>query len=481
MSHSQDAAAEAEPARAAFSELFREGRAVYTVLVLLGVGMHALQTLVIAIVMPTVVADIGGADFYAWPAMLYTIGAITGTAALGPVWNVLGPRRGYAVSGLVFMAATIGCALAPSIGALNVARLLQGFSGGLIIGGGMALVSGHFTEPQRKRVLALHQGAWMICQLMGPVVGGAFAAVGWWRGSFWVLAPVILILVVLAWFKTTDGETGAAPPARSNRFPLLRLMLLSGGVFAVALAGPVFGGVSRVVMIVAAVVLVWACLRLDRHAANRLYPSGALSLFSPVGLGLWVLLLGGMAQTTLNVFMPLLLQVVHGVSPLFVSFIAITVSAGWTIATFAVSGFSGRREDAALRAGPLLMLVGLGGIAYFAQTPHLGILTLAALILGLGVGAHNVLLVTRVMANGRKGEERVTSASIPSMRSLGTAFGAATGGMLASVAGLGDATKPEAVGPAVNFVFTFNLIPLACAALFMFALLRLAQRAGPRD
>jgi MFS family permease len=475
MSHSQDAAAESEPARAAFSELFRDGRTVYTVLVLLGIGMHALQTLVIAIVMPTVVADIGGADFYAWPAMLYTIGAITGTASLGPVWNVLGPRRGYALCGLVFMVATIGCALAPNIGALNAARAFQGFSGGLIIGGGMALVSGHFTEPQRKRVMALHQGTWMICQLMGPAVGGAFAAAGWWRGSFWVLAPVILVLVVLAWFKTSDSEAGEAP-GRPGSFPFLRLMLLSGGVFAVALAGPVFDGILRVVMIVSAVVLVWACLRLDRHAGNRLYPSGALSLFSPVGLGLWVLLLGGMAQTTLNVFMPLLLQVVHGVSPLFVSFIAITVSAGWTIATFAVSGFSGRREDAALRAGPLLMLVGLGGISYFAQTPHLAILTLAAFILGLGVGAHNVLLVTRVMATGRKGEERVTSASIPSMRSLGTAFGAAAGGMLASVGGLGDATEPEAVGPALNFVFTFNLLPLACAALFMFLLLRLARR-----
>ncbi|HSR54871.1 MAG TPA: MFS transporter [Alphaproteobacteria bacterium] len=474
MSQSPDAAAAAEPPKAAFSELFRDGRTVYTVLVLLGVAMHALQTLVIAIVMPTVVADIGGADYYAWPAMLYTIGAITGTAALGPVWSVLSARRGYALSGLVFMVATIGCAVSPDIGTLILARAFQGFSGGLILGGGMALVSGHFTEPQRKRVMALHQGTWMICQLMGPVVGGAFAAVGWWRGSFWVVAPIMLGFALLAWLKIPDERPDEATRKRGG-FPFLRLMLLSGGVFAVALAGPVFDGAMRIIMIAAAVVLVVVCLRLDRHATNRLYPSGALSMFSPVGLGLWVLLLGGMAQTTLNVFMPLLLQVVHGVSPLFVSFIAITVSAGWTIATFAVSGFSGRREDAALRAGPLLMLVGLGGIAYFAQTPHLAILTLAAFILGLGVGVHNVLLVTRIMASGKTGEERVTGASIPSMRSLGTAFGAATGGMLSSVAGLGDGTEAAAVGPAVNFVFTFNLLPLACAALFMFLLLRLGR------
>jgi hypothetical protein len=36
--------------------------------------------LVIAIIMPTIVRDIGGASFYTWAAMLYTIGAIVGGA-----------------------------------------------------------------------------------------------------------------------------------------------------------------------------------------------------------------------------------------------------------------------------------------------------------------------------------------------------------------------------------------------------------------
>ncbi len=467
-SRSTTAAGPAGPESAAWSELFQGGRAFYTVLVILGVGIHALQTLVIAIVMPTVVADIGGADYYAWPAMLFTIGAIVGASSLSPVWAAFGQRRGYAVSGLLFGAATVGCALAPDIGTLIVARAFQGFAGGLITGGGMALVSILFTPPQRRRVLALHQGTWMIAQLLGPAVGGLFSEIGWWRGSFWIMAPVILAFAVLVWLKIPEGSGREAGP---GRFPVLRLALLTGGVFAVALAGPAFQGVMRVVMIAAAVVLVVACLRLDAGAENRLFPSGALSIFSPVGLGLLVLMLGGMAQTSVNVFMPLLLQVVHGVTPLLVSFIAITMSAGWTIATFAVSGYSGRREAMALKSGPMLMLLGLGGIVACAQLPLLWVLTLAAFVLGLGVGAHNVLLVTRIMASGREGEERVTGASVISMRSLGTAFGAAIGGMVSTVAGLGDGTEPAAVGPAVNAVFTVNMIPLVFAAIFMFMLL----------
>ncbi len=324
--------------------------------------------------------------------------------------------------------------------------------------------------------MALHQGIWMISQLLGPAVGGGFAALGWWRGSFWCMVPLLAVFILLAWSKIPDATPGEAAPRRSGPFPVLRLALLTGGVFSVALAGPLASGWGRIAMIAGAVVLVLVCLRLDARAANRLYPSGALSIFSPVGLGLWILLLTGMAQTSVNVFMPLLLQVVHGVSPLFVSFIAITVSAGWTIATFTVSGYSGRRESAALTAGPLMMLVGLGGIVICAQQPLLWVMTVAALILGLGVGAHNVLMVTRIMGAGRKGEERVTGASIPSMRSLGTAFGAAIGGMVASIAGLGDATVAAKVGPAVNTVFAVNLIPLAVGAVFMLMLVAMVRR-----
>ena len=49
-------------AGARYADLFRSGRAVLSVLVILGAALHALQIMVIAIIMPTVVGDIGGAS-----------------------------------------------------------------------------------------------------------------------------------------------------------------------------------------------------------------------------------------------------------------------------------------------------------------------------------------------------------------------------------------------------------------------------------
>src|SRR5262244_4196075 len=84
-----------EGAKGAWGDIFRNGLGLYSALVIGGIAMKATQMLVIAIIMPTIVRDIGGASFYTWAAMLYTIGSIVGGASTGMVWSHLGARRSY--------------------------------------------------------------------------------------------------------------------------------------------------------------------------------------------------------------------------------------------------------------------------------------------------------------------------------------------------------------------------------------------------
>src|SRR5205807_10282304 len=177
--------------------------------------MHATQMLVIAIIMPTIVADIGGASFYTWAAMLYTIGAIVGASSTGVVWGRLGARRGYALGAGVFALGTACCALAPDIGVLIAARAVQGWAGGLVAGCGMALITGLFDARLRTRIIAISQGAFTACHLSGPIVGGLFAAINWWRGSFWAMVPLMLGFAALAWWRIPDHFAGHGERARA--------------------------------------------------------------------------------------------------------------------------------------------------------------------------------------------------------------------------------------------------------------------------
>src|SRR5712671_5318466 len=241
MTSSRAATAAPEIEKGAWSDIFRNGLALYTALVVGGIAMHATQMLVIAIIMPTIVAEIGGAAYYTWAAMLYTIGAIVGASSTGVVWGRLGPRRSYALGAGVFALGTAACALAPDIGVLIAARAVQGWAGGLVAGSGMALITGLFDARLRTRIIALSQGTFTACHLSGPVVGGIFAAVHWWRGSFWAMVPLMLGFAILAYCKIPDRIDADAERKDLPGLPLLRLSMLTGGVCAIAATGSVSG------------------------------------------------------------------------------------------------------------------------------------------------------------------------------------------------------------------------------------------------
>ena len=190
--------------KGSWSEIFRNGLGLYSALVIGGIAMNATQMLVIAIIMPTIVHDIGGASFYTWAAMLYTIGAIVGGASTPMVWSRLGARRAYTLGAGVFALGTLGCALAPEIGSLIAARGVQGWAGGLVSGSGMALITSLYDARLRTRIIAVSQGTFTACHLSGPIVGGMFAAMHWWRGSFWMMAPLMLVFAGLAYWKIPD-------------------------------------------------------------------------------------------------------------------------------------------------------------------------------------------------------------------------------------------------------------------------------------
>jgi MFS family permease len=316
--------------------------------------------LVIAIIMPTIVADIGGAAYYTWAAMLYTIGAILGGASTGVVWARLGARRGYAMGAGIFALGTVACAVAPDIGILIAARTVQGWAGGLVAGSGMALITSLYSARLRTRIIAISQGTFTACHLSGPVVGGMFAAMHWWRGSFWAMAPFMLAFAAVAYAKIPEQLGDETARYRPPPPPLLRLAGLAAGVCCVAAAGPVEDLPLRLLLIAAGIAVLGLTFRFDRRAANNLFPAQALSLNAPIGLGLWILALHGMTQTSVNLFLPLLLQVVHGVSPVFVNFLSIIISCGWTIGTFTASGWSGIRERAGAGIRPGARLCRLG-------------------------------------------------------------------------------------------------------------------------
>jgi MFS family permease len=183
------------PSSASWSALFHGRRLAHTALLTLSIGVHAVGIHMLATVLPAIVADLGGAAFYAWATLLYTIASVIGTVCGRLVTARLELRRGYLVGALVFPAGSPGCATAPHIAVLLLARTLQGLGSGLLVAIAYSMVSELYADGLRARVLSAVSGIWGVAALLGPWLGGMFAASGWWRGVFWITVPVAAALV----------------------------------------------------------------------------------------------------------------------------------------------------------------------------------------------------------------------------------------------------------------------------------------------
>lgn len=450
-----------------WSSIFQGPRAAHTVLLNLGVAIHAVDVFIITTVLPSVIADIGGAAFYAWSTMLYVVVSIVGTAIGSPVKARLGSRNAYSAGALVFLAGSIGCAVAPNMACLLLARTAQGLGGGLLLALSHGMVSALYPADLQSRVFASISGVWGIAALLGPTIGGVFAQIGWWRGAFWISVPVSVALMGLAWLFL--------PPSRRDptgrRLPWLRLFLLSGGVLCVALSGHVASGPRRLSLIALACLLVWFTFRLDSRAVERLLPSQPLSLNNRVGTTYWMLFLLGIMTSQFGVFMPLVVQVLHGVSPLGAGYFAALRSMAWTAAALATAGLGGRAVRLAIFLGPLLITGGSIGQALVVVDGPLVWLAVYVLLTGTGIGICFAHLNTWAIAGAQAGEENLTAASIPTVRSLGFAFGAAFAGVIANAVGFTNEFSPAVVAQVATWVYGICVIPPAVVVLLALRLL----------
>src|SRR6185295_18470638 len=439
-----------------WKELFRPELAAFTIILNLGIGLHAVDVFVISTVMPTVVKDIGGDSFYAWSTMLYMVASIVGASSGGPLKAALGPRKGYTLGGLLFLTGSAACGASPTMVVLLIARTVQGYGGGLLLAQSMGLISELYPPALRTRILATVSGVWGVAALVGPLVGGIFAELHWWRGAFWASTPIILWFTARAW-QTLPRATAATevPP-----FPIRRIGLLALGVLCAGAADQVQGLAAEFLpavatsslflmglqglLLIAALVLTVQAFRLDAAASNRLFPPRPLSL-TPIGTGYWIMFLFSMTHTSIGIYLPLALQELHGVTPLAAGYANAALAVSWTVASFVTAGWRGSAEAAAIIGGPLIALLAVIGLAAGVTTLSPLLTCVLTGLIGFGIGGCNLHLVAQTMRIAEPGFESLTASSIPTIRSLGIAFGAAIAGLIANSAGLADGVTVQSV------------------------------------
>src|SRR6202034_1646629 len=156
----------------------------------------------------------------------------------GAVSDRIGARRAFVGGLLLFVAASLGCAIAPNAAALIAARVVQGIGASMLVPCSLALLNPACRDDMtlRARAISLWTAAGSIGLAIGPVLGGLLVTAYGWRSIFLINLPIGAVGIWLAQRFVDEAPTRAGgPDIAGQMLSVLSLFCLTGSVIE---AGP---------------------------------------------------------------------------------------------------------------------------------------------------------------------------------------------------------------------------------------------------
>ncbi|MFG3157064.1 MFS transporter [Streptomyces sp. NPDC048219] len=217
----------------------------------------------------------GGMAGLQWVVDAYTLMFAALMLSAGAFADRVGARRAYASGVALFTLASLGCALAPGIGVLIGARVVQGIAAAVVMPASLALIRHAYEDARaRARAIALWTVGGSVAMAAGPVLGGLLTDGAGWRSVFLLNLPVGAVILGLL---VRVERSPRRPTALDGAGQLTAVLALAALVFA-AIEGGHLGWTSRPVLAAAvlAVVSAYAFHRVEARHDSPMVPLSML-------------------------------------------------------------------------------------------------------------------------------------------------------------------------------------------------------------
>ncbi len=152
----------------------------------------------LTVALPRLKAELG-ADLAAvqWVVNGYVLALAALTLIGGALADAYGKSRVLALGCLLFGAASVACALAPSVAWLVGARIAQGVAAAMVAPASLALIGATYPRDERNRAIGVWAAASALTTAGGPILGGWLTETFGWQAVFWINPPLALAAVAL--------------------------------------------------------------------------------------------------------------------------------------------------------------------------------------------------------------------------------------------------------------------------------------------
>jgi EmrB/QacA subfamily drug resistance transporter len=404
---------------------------------LLAMFVAMLSSTVVTNALPRIVEDLHGSQTgYTW-VVVATLLAMTATT---PIWGKLSDlfsKKLLVQTALViYTAGSLIAALAPNMGVLIGARVIQGLGVGGLTALVQVVIATMVSPRERGRYSGYIGAVFAVATVSGPLIGGLIvdSPLGW-RGTFFVGLPFAVLAFGVLQFKLHLPVV-----KRPVKIDYLGATTIVAGVSIlliwVSLAGNQFawGSATSIAMIVAGLVVIGIALFVEAKVASE--PIIPLRLFKDrtTSLATAASILIGVSMFGATVYLSQYFQFARGMSPTEAGLMSVCMVGGLLVSSIVTGRIitNTGRWKRWLVGGLAMVVIGLGLLSTIdAETPLVLVGAFMA-VLGLGLGATMQNLVLAVQNNTAQADIGAASSVVAFFRSMGGSIGVSALGALLS-------------------------------------------------
>lgn len=283
--------------------------------VMLAIFLGAIESTVVALAMPTVVASLGGIRFYSWVFSGYLLTQTVSMPLWGRFSDLYGRRPVYLAGLATFLAGSALSGASQDMAQLIAFRMIQGLGAGSLMTLGYTIIGEIFGLERRAKLQGYLSGVWGVASMVGPPLGGLLTDHLSWRWVFYMNVPFGAVAMALV----ATALRREMRPARRPVIDWRGTALFSTGIVLVLLAlveagrAAAWSGAGVLAPLAAGGAALAAFVAVERRAAEPIVPLGLFANRMVVAAVL-TRSLAAMAMFGALAFVPLFIQAVTGAS-----------------------------------------------------------------------------------------------------------------------------------------------------------------------
>ncbi len=404
-----------------------ERRAKFEILgaILLGMFLAALDQTIVGPVLPRIVTELKGADYYTWVVTIFLVTSTITVPVYGKLSDLYGRRPMLLFGITLFLVGSALSGLSQTMWQLILFRGIQGLGAGAIFPIALAVIGDLFTPAERGKYQGLFGAVFGIAFLIGPGLGGFLTDSFSWHWVFFVNLPIglVALAVIGRLLPNIKGRR------RDIRIDYLGVITLTLGLMPILVGltvaetsqwsdPAVWGSIAAGVVFLVLFVLV------EARAAEPIIP---LHLFRirTFSASMGAIFLATFGFGAAIIFLPLYFQIVEGASATASGYKLLPFLGGLIISSIASGIIVSRtgRYKAVVLAGLVILAIGLALMSNLrADTPDL-LLSGWMFVAGFGVGPTFAVFTIIVQNAVPFSELGAATADLTLFRQIGTTMG----------------------------------------------------------